>query len=291
MDRAHKEHAMMFLLLLACNGDQDDSAPAVDDTGTDDTGSTTPDAVAEALANCSATVTGTDPSGTVIFQADQQYDEHGDLVSDDWHYPGEEWGDSNSTMTYGNPHELASVLIDFVDNSIFDDLTGTATWVDGDEVESFTDYGAGTSRTTSTYEEHRLVHQVRDQGDDGSPDDTVDLEWTAASDGWSVVGAGVTVDGTYTTEEHWISPAHRDRFHSISTAGVEREIDTDSFSTLGFEGSTTDYEWTKGVVTWEYITTVTFDSDGRYATSEWTMSFSEHDDDGPQTDTYAYTCP
>src|SRR6185369_8815470 len=188
-DHALEEHAM-FLLLLACKGGQDDSAPAGDDTGTGDTGSTGPDVIAEALANCSATVTGTDPSGTVIFQADQQYDENGDLVSDDWHYPGQEWGDSNSTLTYGKPHELASVLVDFVDDSIIDDLTVTYTWVDGDEVESVWDQGGGINRTTSTYEEHRLVHQVRDDGDDGLPDDTSDLEWTAASDGWDVVGAG-----------------------------------------------------------------------------------------------------
>ena len=281
----------MFLLLLACNGDQDHSSPAVDDTGQDDTGPIQPDAIAEALANCSATVTGTDPSGTVIFQADQLYDEHGDLVTDNWHYPGQEWGDSDSTLTYGNPHEIASAFIDFIDNSIIDDYTATYTWVDGDEVESFTDYGAGTNRTTSTYEEHRLVHQVRDDDDDGTADDTSDLDWTAASDGWDVVGAGVTADGTYTTDEHWIDPRHRDRFHSISTAGVERQIDTEEFSSLGLEGSTTDYEWRNGVVTWKYITTVTFDSDGRFATNVWTMSFSEHDDDPPQTDTYTYTCP
>jgi len=281
----------MFLLLLACNGDTNDSAPAVDDTGHDDTGPLEPDPIAEALANCSATVTGTDPSGTVIFQAEQQYDENGDLVIDNWRYPDQPYGDSDGTLTYGNPHEVASAVIDFLDNSMLDDYSATYTWVDGDQVESFTDYGAGTNRTTSTYEEHRLVHRVSDDDDDGTADDTRDLEWSAASDGWDVVGAGVTSAGTYTTDEHWTPSLHRDRYHSISTADVEREIDTEGFSSLGLEGSTTDYEWTDGVVTWEYITTVTFDDVGRYATSVWTMSFSDDDDDPPQTDTYTYTCP
>ena len=39
----------MFLLLLACNGDANDSAPAVDDTGQDDTGPLEPDPIAEAF--------------------------------------------------------------------------------------------------------------------------------------------------------------------------------------------------------------------------------------------------
>lgn len=276
----------MFLLVLACNGDQSDSTPG----GGDDTGSLEPDAIAEALANCSATVTGTDPSGAVIFQAEQLYDEHGDMVRDDWHYPDLPEADSNTTLTYGNPHELASVFIDFVDDSILADYTATNTWVDGDLVESVADTGFGIHRTTSTYDEHRLVLQVRDDDDDGTADDTKELEWTPATDGWDVVGAGETADGTYTTEEHWTAALHRDRFHSTSTEGVERQIDTDSFSSLALEGSTTDYEWTDGVLTWTYITTVTFDSVGRYATNVWTMSFSD-DDDPPQTDTYTYACP